>query len=456
MKKTLLSLGTLSAIVAPVVSVIACGDGDVPGHEAPYSILIQADATTPTQANVFVDLKGFVSDSYIREIKSRIAESIAAANKDTLKYTTTKIWMGPPAWQVYTKWSWLINSSSLLTNTNKNNLEAIFNIIDTPLDDFFNRLKSSKDYSHFFKEDAWKNIHNQIDKVDKDEIKKTLLKYLGFASTNPNLIDFKYKMISDKLIDFTITRTNVVASPELDIRIFVDASTSNGTFIKGDVIHVVGILDNNLVFPNEKFDIAYITKSTYDNGSNSETRSTTITYPVSSPQNIHVQLYKVVKYLLKANGYNNELELKIDENFGYSMGNSSPFNQLKRLGNSASKIFAKGTTGASSGISSDVLQCNFSVDFDKKTFKMKFTSKDFTSKQWIFGKDGDYLVMDPSHEWSITLEGTYELTSAANEVQSITALTKAIATDGSKTINILESSSGSIVKATFDYFNFFR
>ena len=427
MKKTLLSIGTIVSTITPVASVIACGDGDVPGHEAPYSISIQADGTTTTQANVFVDLKGFVSDSYIKEIKSRIAENIIAANKDSLKYKTMKIFMGEIAGTTL-----LINTTPL-TDTNKNDLNVVFNLIDTPFDNFINQLKSKEFFKEFFQKEIWENQHHQIDKVDQDEIKRNLLKYLGYDNSNPDVINLKYKIISDKFIDFTITRTNVVSNPELHSTGFTDESSGYFDFVEGDLLHMKIIINDDFsIAPHKDYKLIYLSK---------KHPSTSFDVPSigGSPQNFMTQTYKMAKYLLKQNGYDGQLVYKYPGRY------TNTFRELEANANSASKVFAYDDNGRTFGLNYNSLdgtksKYEFLIDFDKKTFKIIFGNTAHNQKQWIFGTDG-HLVMDPSHEWSITLEGTYELNVAGDAVETITSLTKETATDGTSTIHLLNSSA---------------
>ena len=456
MKKTLLSIGTLVSTIAPVASVIACGDGDVPGHEAPYSITIIEDANTQKQANVFVDLKGFVSDSYIKEIKSRIAESIAAANKDELtnnnelKYKTMNIIIGDKTvvnYQIIGT-TLLINTSPL-TSTNGNNLDTIFNLIDTPFDNFINQLKSKEYFNHFFKKEIWENQHYQIDKVNKDEIKRNILKYFGYDDSNPDLIDFDYKVISDKFIDFTITRNNTVANRELHSTGFTNESSNYFDFIEGDVLHMKIVVDSDFsITPRDDSQLIYISKKHPAN-------SYSIPSTGGSPQNFTTQIYKMAKYLLKQNGYDGELVYK------YPRANVSAFTELAATTNSASKVFAYGDQGRTFGINQDITSSKlskykFAIDFDKKTFKITFGNAVHDQKQWIFGNNGDHLIIDPSHEWSMTFEGTYVLNNngIGNPIQAVSLVT-AEATDGTNTINILESSANTISEIILNDFKFF-
>ena len=455
MKKTLLSLGTIVSTIAPVASVIACGDGDVPGHEAPYSITISADAGTTTQANVLVDLKGFVSDSYIKEIKSRIAESIVAANKDTLKYKTIKICIGDQL-NIDASSTLLINSLPL-TDANKNDLNAVFNIINLQFDNFMNQIKNSKNFGQYFKKDIWENQHHQIDKVDQDEIKRTLLKLMSFNSTNPDLIDFKYRIISDKFVDFTITRTNVPASPELKFTAFSNRENENRDFVKGQYIHFIGIISKDFgINPGDDVWMTYKT---------SDPKTSGILSIRSGTANItfHSQIYKFTKFLLESNGYNNDLKYHYIEN-----GNLKGFfTELESLGNSEAKLFGYGEQGRTAGINfgqhntsltdpNSLYDWKNTIDFDKKTFSLKFSTKPFDNyNQWIFGKDGKKLAVTPAGEWSMTIEGTYELNSASNAIETITSITTATATDGTNSIDLLESSVKVIAKGFLNFMNLF-
>ena len=452
MKKTLLSLGTIVSTIAPVASVIACGDGDVPGHEAPYSITIQADKTITTQANIFVDPKGFLSDSYIKEIKSRIAESIVAANKDSLKYSTMKIYIGDNPIKDYIYAESVSIITTPLTETNKNDLNVVFNLIDTPFDNFMNQLKSKNWYSQFFQKDIWENQHHQIDKVDKNELKRNLLKLFGYDDSNPDVIDFTYKIISDKYIDFTITRTNVVANPELHSTGFVRTSTDYFDFKEGEVLYMkLNLHDDFSITPDEeKNDFVYISPK-------EPSESHRQTFHNGSPQHFMTQGYKIAKYLLKQNGYDDELKYAItsqsDKPYSINSG-------LVTLGDSASKVFAYGDNGQTFGINFNDLpgekrnEYTFLVDFDKKTFKINYANTAYDEKQWVFGTDG-HLVIEPSHKWSMVFEGTYELNDAGNAAESISALTTATATDGTNTIHIQESSAKWISKYILNNYRFF-
>ena len=451
MKKTLLSIGTLVSTIAPVASVIACGDGDVPGHEAPYSITIQADATKPTQANVFVDLKGFVSESYLKEIKSRIAESIVAANKDALKYSTIKIYIGDKTaiYSAPNTYRLLIDSSPLI-DTNKNDLDVVFNLIDTPFDNFMKQIKTTKYFSQFFQKEAWENQHHAIDKVDKDEIKRNLLRLFGYDDSNPDTIDFTYKIISDKFIDFTITRTNVVANPELHSTGFQNQATSYFDFLEGDSLHMISAIKEDFSLkPLDDCVLLYTSpkhpSNSYDGAGHG-----------GSPQSFLTQSYKIARYLLKQNGYDGKLIYN-----HYLNGNVAFLTTLNTLGNSASKVFAYGDNGQNFGIHFDSLsnlnlrKYKIWINFETKTFKIINSNRSDAEKQWIFGKDGNHLIVEPSHEWSMTLEGTYELNDAGNAAETISALTNAIVTDGTDTINILDSSAKRIAKFILNDFAFF-
>ena len=233
MKKTLLSIGTIVSTIAPVASVIACGDGDVPGHEAPYSISIHADEHTPTQANVEIKLKGFVSDSYIKEIKSRIAESIAAANKDALKYSTVYITIRSSTSPIIPVECKLLINTSPLTEANKNDLDAIHNFIDTKFNDLINEVKNN-DFKNYLYKKYWNLQLHAFDKLDQNEIKTNLLQYLRFNSTNPDLIDLKFNFVSNNYMNFSIKRTDVAATPELHSEELTESSTSYVTFLKGE------------------------------------------------------------------------------------------------------------------------------------------------------------------------------------------------------------------------------
>ena len=444
MKKTLLSLGTLSAIVAPVASVIACGDGDVPGHEAPYSITIQADKTITTQANVIIELKGYISDSYLKEIKSRIAEDIARLNKDELKYSTMKLILKDRFISIdFYKTTKLINTSPL-TDSNKNDLDAIHNFMDSGFDDLINNEKGEKKTKKYFDKDAWTNQHHQIDKLDQNEVKLKLLKMCGFNSTNPDTIDFKYEIISDKYMSFTITRTNVAASPELVQQVFSSANTGYPPFLEGEKINFNFTFNRKNKYDSKAFNIEddayavwYNSKSLSKNGTMGIGGSIVDATP-------HVQLYKMAKYLLKANGYSNDINFISDTN----NGQVSIDNPVRTLGSSANKVFTYGDNGQIAGINhiSSGININqkYQMDFDKKIFKIKYGTTVYAEKQWIFGENGDHLMIQPNQEWNIEFEGTYEVDGTEVQNGSIT-LTKAIASDGTNTINILESSAKIIV-----------
>ena len=455
MKKTLLSLGTLVSTIAPVASVIACGDGDVPGHEAPYSITIQADAIKPTQANVEIKLKGFVSDSYLKEIKSKLVEIIAAANKGESKYSTIKIWVGNNTVpiNVFMTLTKLIDISSL-TNENKSDLEAIHNLIDSNFDTLINEIKANKQLKQFFREGIWENQHHQIDKVNKDEIKRNILKYLGYKYSDPNVINFEYEVISDKYIDFTITRTNVAVSPELTQNIF-SVNTSYFDFLEGEKINVrLCISDDGKVNFGQEDGKQDSYLALYNSKQSNKNDYLMIATSAYSPINAYTQLYKITKYLLKANGYEDNLVIQHDLTEDYS----KMIDHLKTLGNSANKVFAYGENGQIVGMKNkqnawaggaNTVQ-EFKVDYDKKTFNVKFICTTGDQKQWIFGKDGHSLTMEPNKEWSITLEGAYELNSTGDALESISSLTKATGSDGTNTVNILDSSAKIIAKSLFN------
>ena len=446
MKKTLLSLGTIVSTIAPVASVIACGDGDVPGHEAPYSISIQADETTPTQANVFIDFKGYVTDSYLKEIKSKIAESIVAANKDSLKYKTMKIHIGDKTVSTYVTIGTVLSiNTTPLTDTNKNDLDVVFNLIDAPFDNFMTQIKAKKYFSQFFQKEIWENQHHQIDKVDKDEIKRNLLKYLGYDNSNPDVIDFKYKIISDKFIDFTVTRTNVVANPELHSTSITDSSTGYFDLIEGDLL-------NMKIFINDDLSINTGSEFIYASPKHPSNSSLGNNISHGNPQNFDIQKYKIVKYLLKQNGYDDKITLK------YQTGECEIYtSQLDTLATSASKVFAYGEDGRIAGVnySSTTKTSNIAIlmDFDKKTFKINYSNSPHDQKQWIFGTDG-HLVIEPSHEWSMAFEGTYELSDAGDEADTITS-TIATASDGTNTIHIQKSSANLMAKNLINFLRFF-
>ena len=452
MKKTLLSLGTLVSTIAPVASVIACGDGDVPGHEAPYSISIQADASTPTQANVFVNLKGFVTDSYIKEIKSRIAESIVAANKDLLKYSTMKIYIGDKTSLEYSDHGTVLSIiTSPLINTNKNNLDVIFNLIDKPFDDFIQQLKSKEFFKEFFQKEIWGNEHHQIEKLDQNEVKRNLLEYLGYDSSNPNTIDVKYNSISNKFIDLTVIRTNVTSNPELHSTTFADQTTDFFDFLEGDTFNIKMIINDGIIAMDEKIQVIYRSKTTPSN-------SIICTMGPGKPQRARTQMYKIAQYLVNANGYKDELSFTNDLSFD----SSSDFHELSTLGDSASRIFEYGsrTKATSVGMNYDRgssrQQREYAVNFNKKTFKIKIKGKPYSQYQWFFGTDGNLIVgPGPREGWTLEFEGTYELNDAGNAIET-TSLTKAIAMDASsKTINLLKSSVGIISKEILNDEQFF-
>ena len=450
MKKTLLSLGTLVSTIAPVASVIACGDGDVPGHEAPYSITIQADGTTTTQANIFVDPKGFISNSYIKEIKSRIAESIVAANKDTLKYSTFKLYIGDPTIKSF-PFSVAAISAASLTETNKNDLDTIYNFIDSSIDSIITNVKSNEFYKQYFQKEIWENQHHQIEKANQDEIKKTLLKYLGFTSTDPKTIDVKYKIVSDKFLDVYITRTNVVSSPELHTNLFTDDSTEYPTFTEGDTIRILA-KDASSLITKENVRMLYITKKTFLKAGVVTNRSLIAPLGSGNPQNAFTQLYKIIKFLLTSNGYDNGLLLDL-------FGGNLFLNELRSLGDSVNKVFGYEFQGRTFGINYDISkpisQDQLTVDFDKKTFKIKKTFTPHNQNQWIFGKNGKKLAVEPSREWTMEFEGTYELNNAGSAVETITSLTKAIATYGTDTIDIIDSSAKIIARSSLNHPLFF-
>ena len=463
MKKTLLSIGTLSAIVAPVASVIACGDGDVPGHEAPYSISIQTDDHIPTQANVEIKLKGYVSDSYIKEIKSRIAESIVAANKDTLKYSTIKILVGSITIPIYIRSIDKLISTSPLTNANKNDLDAIHNFIDSAFDDLINSLKSSKEFLGYFKKENWENMHHQIDKLDQDEVKLKLLKLFGFENiTNPDVINFEYEVISDKYINVAITRTNVDTSTELIQNIFSTANTGYEPFLEGEKMNISINFNSKNIYDNKTLDLindiyVVLWKPNVPRISKYGSMGTG---GAKGNRDAPTQLYKIAKYLLKANGYSDDIVFTDI----YSASKPTMADDLKTLGNSINKVFTYGDNGQTVGINYDdgsipriKITRHFQFDFDKKTFGIKYDLIPYDEKQWIFGKNGDHLIIEPSHKWSIEIEGTYEIDHAGDRVGAITGLTKAIASDGTNTIDILESSAKLIamssLKERYWFFN---
>ena len=445
MKKTLLSLGTIVSAVAPVVSVIACGDGDVPGHEAPYEITISADSAKPTQANVEIKLKGYVSESYLKEIKSRIAESIAAANKDELKYSTAYIRIGSISAPLSIRQVEKLISTTPLTNANKNDLDAIHTFLDSSFDSLINEVKAYKVTKKYFEKDIWENIHHQIDKLDKNEVKLRLLKLFGFENiTNPDMIDFEYNLISDKYIDITITRTNIAASPELIQHFFGNPSTTFEPFLEGEKMNLGIIFNSKNKYNDKTFDInddEYMT--IYKPGSSNSKYGPMGTGGPPGKRNSKAQIYKIAKYLLKANGYNDDII------YAHYTTLASPDigDDLKTLGNSASKVFGYGDNGQTAGINYDnlgarrVYNRDFQVqfNFDKKTFKLFYSSDSYDQKQWIFGTDG-HLVTEPTKEWKLELEGTYEVDDTDIKANSIT-LTKATATDGTKTIHLLKSSA---------------
>ena len=448
MKKTLLSLGTIVSAVAPIASVIACGDGDVPGHETPYSISIQADEVTPTQANFDIKLKGYVSESYIKEIKSKIAESIAKFNKDLLKYSTIRIRVGNTAVPINVsnleKWI----HTSPLTDANKNDLDAIHNFIDSAFDDLISSLKSNQEFSVYFKKENWENIHHQIDKLDQDEVKLRILKLLGFENvTNPDVIDFEYEVISNKYINFTVTRTNVVSSPELIQYVFSSKDTSYYPFLEGEKINLSFVLNFANEYPDNSFDPKNdSTGYWYKPGISNSKYGIMSLNGATGNRHSHTQLFKIAQYLLKANGYSDDIIFaSIPEST-----HSTIDDHVKVLGDSASKVFAYGDNGQTAGINFDShgfpKHRQLQVNFEKKTFKIKYTPKAFDEKQWIFGTDG-HIVVEPSHEWTLEFEGTYDLNSTNDAIETITSLTKAIASDGTHTIHLLESSAKLIAKS---------
>ena len=443
MKKTLLSLGTIVSAIAPVASVIACGDGDVPGHEAPYKITISADESIPTQANVLIRLKGFVSDSYIKEIKSRIAESIAAANKDELKYKTMEIFVESLSSPIDSQAVSEEIKTSPLTSANKNDLEAIYNLINSHFDNLVNRAKNHELLKHFFEKKVWENNSHAIDKADQDEIKKKLLKLFGFRSTNPNWIDFKYGIISNKYIDFTITRTNVPASPELYQQNF-SRNTQYFPLLEGESINISmnipedGILD----IRNDLISTVFNSKTINKNGELGVNSNTV---------KVEVMIYRMFKLLLKKNEISNNIKLK----YG-TIGESKYllFDEITS-GNSATKLFGHGDNGRKNWLLYNTSENIIEVDLDKKAFKINVNIENKNEKQWVFGKNGDHLIIEPTKIFTLSLEGTYNLNGTNDDVESIPSLTKATATDGTKTIQILESSGKSIAKDIFQKLYFF-
>ena len=446
MKKTLLSLGTIVSAVAPVASVIACGDGDVPGHEAPYSISIHADTTTPTQGNIEIVLKGYASESYIKEIKSRIAESIAAANKNELKYSTFKLLVGGSTIPINEVNRGGLIHETALTNTNKNDLDAIHNIIDTSFDNLMYAAKTSEEFRKYFKKEVWENMHNQIDKLDQKEVKLKLLKLFGFENiTNPDVIDFKYEVLSNKCIDFTIIRTNVTSTPELVQHVFSAQDTGFPPFLEGEKINIRIFLNSANKYPNTSFDSDNDSSGYWYNPKIQSTPSSKYGAMGLAQRQSHVHLYKIIKYLLKANGYSDDII------FGSmpESGITTIDDDVKVLGNSASKVFAYGDNGQFAGInmgSTFRKKRELQIDFDKKTFKIKYSPIAFDQKQWIFGTDG-HLVIEPTKEWTMEFEGTYELNDAGDAIETIPSLTKTTATDGTNIIHLLESSSKLIIKS---------
>ena len=460
MKKALLSIGTIVSTIVPVASVIACGDGDVPGHEAPYSIVIQADERTSTQANVVIKLKGFISESYIKELKSKIAESIAAANKDTLKFSTIHIWVGSISSPLPIKSLEKIINATPLTNANKNDLDAIHTFLDSSFDSLINALKAHRELNQYFKKDAWENQHHQIDKLDKNEVKLRLLKLFGFENvTNPDVIDFEYEVISDKFMDFTITRTNVSNSPELISHAFATQDTVYAPFLEGEKINTCINFNSINKYDDNSLDINNDITTIWYKPETSSTKYGTISGSTGN-RNREVQFYKLAKYLLKANGCNDDIKFSGD----YLADKPDVDNNLKTLGNSASKIFAYGNNGQIAGINYEdddrtphyFATKQFQFDFDKKTFKLQYISTAYDQKQWIFGKNGDHLIIDPSHKWTLEFEGTYDIDDTDIKADS-TLITKATATDGTHTIHLLESSSkliaNTIMKDLHWFFN---
>ena len=454
MKKTLLSLGTIVSTIAPVVSVIACGDGDVPGHEAPYIITIDADAVTPTQANVVIKLRGYVSDSYIKEIKSRIAEDIARLNKDALKYSTLTITLRNIT-NPFSADSFVKTIASQLTETNKNNLEEIHNFLDSDFDDLINRAKTYDDpinlniLKQYFKKDIWQNQHHQIDKVNKDEIKTKILELFRYSKTDPDLIDFEYEWISDKYINFTITRTDVVSTPEISSSM-LSLNTSFQQFVPGEKINV-NINFNSMTSESSKDFIIDNDVKVCAYNSKIPTKNNFVgIHTARGSINPHGQVFKILKFLLKMNGYDND-KVMIFKSKNNASIETHIVDELKTSANSKSKVFTYGDNGQLPGINSFDggaryrPRREFQIDFEKKTFKIKLSAKPHNEKQWIFGEDG-HLVIEPTKEWTMEFEGTYELNVAGDTVETITSLTKETATDGTHTIHLLESSAKKMTK----------
>ena len=154
-----------------------------------------------------------------------------------------------------------------------------------------------------------------------------------------------------------------------------------------------------------------------------------------------VRLYKLITKLFKEANIDNSLRFYSD----YSHKNIiSTFNAPP--GSSITKVFGFDDKGSSRGVNFKTIYQTIKIDFDEKKFNIKATVANSSAKQWVFGKDGDYLMIEPNQEWTMEFEGTYELNTAGDAAETIPSLTKAIANHGSNSVNIFDSSAKTIAK----------
>ena len=273
MKKTLLGLGAIASTIAPITSVIACGY-ETP-DKAPYELISRKDSSTETQLNFIVKLKGYISESYIKEIKSRIAETLNEANKDELKYTTISISFQDAKDELKREAKW-IGDHELV----EKGLDAVLNFMGTKYDNLVTAAKANIYLYKFFVESITDGLGGTgtstsgtgsgstggsggnptptpqpittpqpnpipiVHHLSASEKRKILLianafdiKENGGAITTKDLFGFPDMLIirPDK-IQIKIKRTTVAATGEVTINNLHDASNSAVSIVSGDTL----------------------------------------------------------------------------------------------------------------------------------------------------------------------------------------------------------------------------
>ena len=255
MKKILLGLGTLASTVAPVAAVVACGNET--SDKSPYELTMKADASVATQLNIVVKLKNYVSDSYIREIKSRIVEDIAAANKDALKYSTIHIEFQDAA--DATKKEGLLISTNPLTDANKNDLDAIHTFMDTSFDTLITSAKANNDLHKFFVEPTTAGAETTLPTFtaeEQDKIALNIGRILHMpAITTKGLFKFAVTRFDKNAaqMEMKLTRTSVAGVTDL-VAINHESTGDALSMLEGEELIITIAFDmNNMRFNSISF-----------------------------------------------------------------------------------------------------------------------------------------------------------------------------------------------------------